>query len=146
MQDYPHHYVVSADALAEGPVGVNSKGVDTLATASPPQFGGPEGYWSPESMLVASVANCFILTFRAIARASRLVWNSLECSCEGILDRVDRKTRFTEYHLKATLHLPAGSNEVKARKILEKANSNCLVTNSLNGTEYVDAMIIVADT
>jgi len=146
MQDYPHHYEVSADARAEGPVSVKSDGLDPLATTSPPQFGGPEGYWSPESMLVASVANCFILTFRAIARASRLEWNSLECSCEGILDRVDGKTRFTEYHLKATLHLPAGSNEVKAHKILEKANSNCLVTNSLNGTEYVDALIVVADT
>ena len=145
MQDYPHHYVVSADARAEGPVGVKGEGLETLATTSPPQFGGPEGYWSPETMLVASVANCFILTFRAIARASRLEWNSLECSCEGILDRVDRKTRFTEYHLKATLHLPPGSNEVKAHKILEKANSNCLVTNSLNGTEYVDALIVVAD-
>jgi len=146
MQDYPHHYEVSADARAEGPVSVKSDGLDPLATTSPPQFGGPEGYWSPESMLVASVANCFILTFRAIARASRLEWNSLECSCEGILDRVDGKTRFTEYHLKATLHLPAGSNQVKAHKILEKANSNCLVTNSLNGTEYVDALIVVADT
>jgi organic hydroperoxide reductase OsmC/OhrA len=146
MQDYPHHYEVSADARAEGPVSVKSDGLDPLATTSPPQFGGPEGYWSPESMLVASVANCFILTFRAIARASRLEWNSLKCSCEGILDRVDGKTRFTEYHLKATLHLPAGSNEVKAHKILEKANSNCLVTNSLNGTEYVDALIVVADT
>jgi len=113
MQDYPHHYVVSADAQAEGPVGVNSEGVETLATTSPPQFGGPEGYWSPETMLVASVA---------------------------------KKTRFTEYHLKVTLHLPALSNEVKARRILEKANSNCLVTNSLNGTEYVDAMVIIADT
>ena len=49
------------------------------------------------------------------------------------------KTRFTEFHLKATLHLPAGSNEAKARKILDKANSNCLITNSLNGIEYLDA-------
>jgi organic hydroperoxide reductase OsmC/OhrA len=145
MQDYPHHYKLRADALAEGPVNVGSEGLETLATTSPPQFGGPEGSWSPETMLVASVANCFILTFRAIARASRFEWSSLDCSVDGVLDRVDRKTHFTEYHVKATLHLPAGSDETKARRILDKSNSNCLITNSLNGIEYLDATVIIAD-
>jgi uncharacterized OsmC-like protein len=145
MQDYPHHYRLEADARAEGPVRVGGKGLETLPTTAPPQFGGPEGHWSPETMLVASVANCLILTFRAIARASRFEWNSLDCSVDGILDRVDQKTRFTEFHVKATLHLPAGSDETKARKILDKANSNCLVTNSLNGIEYLDATVIIAD-
>ena len=145
MQDYPHHYKLRADALAEGPVNVGGKGLETLATTSPPQFGGPEGSWSPETMLVASVANCFILTFRAIARASRFEWNSLDCSVDGVLDRGDRKTHFTEYHVKATLHLPAGSNETKARRILDKSNTNCLITNSLNGIEYLDATVIIAD-
>ncbi len=145
MQDYPHHYKLEADARAEGPVSGGGKDLETLATTSPPQFGGPEGHWSPETMLVASVANCLILTFRAIARASRFEWSSLDCSVNGILDRVDRKTRFTEFHVKATLHLPAGSNETKARKILDKANSNCLVTNSLNGIEYLNATVIIAD-
>jgi len=145
MQDYPHHYKLRADALAEGPVNVSGEGLETIATTSPPQFGGPEGSWSPETMLVASVANCFILTFRAIARASRFEWSSLDCSVDGVLDRVDRKTHFTEYHVKATLHLPAGSNETKARRILDKANSNCLITNSLNGIEYLDATVIIAD-
>ncbi len=145
MQDYPHLYELRADARADGPVSVGGKGLETLSTTSPPQFGGPEGYWSPETMLVASVANCLILTFRAIARASRFEWSSLDCSVDGILDRVDRKTRFTEFHVKATLRLPAGSDETKARKILDKSNSNCLITNSLNGVEYLDATVIIAD-
>ena len=145
MQDYPHHYAVNADARAEGPVNVGGEGLETIATTSPPQFDGPEGYWSPETMLMASVANCFVLTFRAIARASRLEWSSLDCSVDGILDRVDRKLSFTEYHIKATLHVPAGSDETKARRILEKANSNCLITNSLNGIEYVDTTVIIAN-
>ena len=45
----------------------------------------------------------------------------------------------------ATLHLPAGSDETKARRILDKANSHCLITNSLNGIEYLDATVIIAD-
>jgi organic hydroperoxide reductase OsmC/OhrA len=143
MQDYPHSYVVKADALEEGSVKISSEGLETLETNSPPQFGGPDGFWSPESMLVASVANCFILTFRAIARASRFEWDSLDCSVNGILDRDERKTRFTQYHLRVILHVPAGSNEIKARKILDKSNANCLITNSLNGVEFLDATVII---
>jgi organic hydroperoxide reductase OsmC/OhrA len=145
MQDFPHHYSINADASTEGTVRVGGEGLQSLATSSPPEFGGPEGYWSPETMLVAAVANCYILTFRAIARASRLEWHSLSCSVDGVLDRIDRTTRFTEYHVKAVLHLPPGGNEVKARKLLDKANTGCLITNSLNGIEYVDTKVIVVD-
>jgi organic hydroperoxide reductase OsmC/OhrA len=31
------------------------------------QLGGPGGQWSPETLLVAAAAECFILTFRAVA-------------------------------------------------------------------------------
>jgi organic hydroperoxide reductase OsmC/OhrA len=145
MLEYPHHYRVNADGSSEGTVSVNSEGLQSLLTTSPPEFGGPQGFWSPETLLIAAIANCFVLTFRAVARASRFEWHTLNCSVDGVLDRVDRKTRFTEYHVKAILHVPPGSNEEKARKLLDKANSGCLITNSLNGTEYVDAKVIVVD-
>ena len=32
-----------------------------------------------------------MLTFRAIARASRLEWNTIECTATGTLDRVERR-------------------------------------------------------
>ena len=144
-QELPHHYLVNADASSEGTVSVNSEGLQALPPTSPPQFGGPDGYWSPETLLIASIANCYILTFRAVARASRFEWHALSCSVDGVLDRVDRKLRFTEYHVKAILHVPPGYNEEKARKLLDKANSGCLITNSLNGTEYVDVKVIVVD-
>lgn len=145
MHDLPHHYLVNADAQAEGTVAVNSTGLQSLATTAPPEFGGPEGYWSPETLLVASIANCYILTFRAVARAARFEWHSLSCSVDGVLDRVDRKTQFTEFHVKAILHVAPGSNEKKALKLLEKANSGCLITNSLKGRELVDSKVIVID-
>ncbi len=145
MQDFPHHYEIRADGGADGPVNVSGKGLETLSTTSPPEFGGPEGYWSPETMLVASVANCFILTFRAIALASRFEWTSMDCSVDGVLDRVERKISFTKYRLKATLYLPSGSDEAKARKLLDKVSANCLIINSLNGIEQLDATVVIAD-
>ena len=72
MQEFPHHYVAAASAESEGSVEVTSPGLESLETAGPAEFGGPGDLWSPETLLVAAVADCFILGFRAIARAARL--------------------------------------------------------------------------
>ncbi len=145
MQDYPHHYVVSADAQAEGAVEVSSEGLETLASMPPAEFDGPGDRWSPETFLVAAVADCFILTFRAIARASKFEWNSVSCKVEGLLDRVDRVTRFTDYHVRVVLHVPPGTDAHKAERMVEKSEHVCLVTNSLNGQSHLDTTIIVDD-
>jgi peroxiredoxin-like protein len=132
MQQYPHHYPVSATARTEGNITTSSPELPDLLCAPPAQFGGPGDQWSPETLLVAAVADCFILTFRAIARASRLSWEDLRCDTEGVLDRVDGVTRFTRFVVRAQLTLPAGGDAEKARRLLEKAEHNCLITSSLS--------------
>jgi len=143
MQDYPHHYVVKAGAPTEGIIEVSSKGLDTLSTLAPAEFGGPGDLWSPETFLVAAVADCFILTFRAVARGSRFAWNSVNCEVDGILDRVDNVTRFTEFHVRVTLHVPAGTDMDKAERLIEKSDAVCLVTNSLNGQTVLTSDIVI---
>ncbi len=64
---------------------------------------------------MASVADCFILTFRAIARASKLDWIDLDCEAEGKLEKDVKLTRFTAFHLRATLRIPEGERVEKAR-------------------------------
>mgnify|MGYP003339189807 CR=1 FL=1 len=55
------------------------------------------------SLLCAAVADCFVLSFRAVARASKLDWTHLDCHVEGTLDRAEGTTRFTRYLTRATL-------------------------------------------
>jgi len=144
MQDLPHHYKVGASAGPDGDVDLASEGLDTLRSAAPVEFGGPGGRWSPESLLVAAVADCFILTFRAIARASKLSWTSLQCEVEGTLARSEGKTRFTEFAIRATLHAPSDIDEEKALRMLEKAETGCLVTNSLSSATHLHAAVVRA--
>lgn len=132
MHQFPHHYRVQAGGTAEGPVRVACEGVPDIATHAPPEFDGPPGYWSPEGLLVASVADCYILSFRAAARASRLAWASLAVDVEGVLERVDGVTRFTRFRIAPRLVLAAEASETLAQAVLQKAKSLCLVTNSLN--------------
>lgn len=144
MQDLPHHYQVSAQSGPEGDVGLQTAGVPTLPSAAPVEFGGPGGRWSPESLLVAAVADCFVLSFRAVARASRLPWTGLQCDVQGTLARADGKTRFTEFSIQATLQLPVDGDADKARTLLAKAESSCLITNSMTATTHLRAVVEVA--
>jgi peroxiredoxin-like protein len=130
MEPFPHRYGVDATARAERVV-LSAPGLPELSSAAPSQFGGPGDQWSPETLLVAAAADCFILTFAAIAQASKLQWKSLSCRAEGVLDRVDGVTRFTALALHARLTVPPGVDVEKAKRLLEKAERNCLITNSL---------------
>jgi len=144
MQDLPHRYTVAALSRAEGEITLESARLPSLASAAPAEFGGPGDRWSPETLLVAAVADCFALTFRAIARASKLEWVSLRCEVEGTLDRVDRVMQFTSFQVRAALRVPPGSDAARARSLLEKAEKSCLITNSLKGASHLEASVELA--
>ena len=132
MQPLPHHYRVTASGRAAGAVALATPGVPALDTHAPPEFGGPEGHWSPETLLVGSIADCYVLSFRAVARASKLEWLDLEVAASGVLDRSEGVTRFVSFTVAPQLTLQGDSQASLARTVLEKAKRACLITNSLN--------------
>jgi organic hydroperoxide reductase OsmC/OhrA len=104
-----------------------------LSTAPPKAFDGPGDVWSPETLLVAAIADCYILTFRGVARAAKFDWNDLKCEVEGVLERVAGVTRFSGYTNRATLTVKPGADHMKGEELLERAERVCLVNNSLLG-------------
>ena len=144
MQDLPHHYVVTASAEGANNVVLSSDGIPNLETAGPPQFGGPGDVWSPETLLVGAVADCFILSFRAIARKAKLDWVTLECEVDGELDKLDGFTQFTALTTKATLTISDEKHLKKAEVILEKAEKYCLVTNSMKADSHLETNVLVS--
>jgi organic hydroperoxide reductase OsmC/OhrA len=131
MQKLPHRYMVTAADRGRGDFALASDFLPPLDAAAPAEFDGPGDRWSPETLLVGAVAGCFVLTFRAVARASNVSWTSLDCTVDGTLDRIDRATQFTRFDLRARLAVPPGTDAETARRALEKAERTCLITNSL---------------
>ena len=142
MQKFPHNYHAQAHGLPTGSISINSEGLTAFDLAAPIQFDGPGDKWSPEDLLIASVASCLILTFRAIANASKFEWSELTCEAKGTLDMVDRKTQFTEIFIHATLKT-SFDDEEKALKLLEKAENHCLITNSLTAQIHLESNISI---
>jgi uncharacterized OsmC-like protein len=98
---------------------------------------------SPETFLVAAVADCLVLTFRAVAKAAKITWANVFCDATGVVDRSDGITRFTEVRLHVRLTVPFGGDAEKARKVIEKAEKGCLIGNSLKCAPIIDAEVIV---
>jgi organic hydroperoxide reductase OsmC/OhrA len=144
MQDFPHRYSVAAISRTEGDVSLESAGLPALASAAPAEFDGPGDRWSPETLLVGAIADCFTLGFRAIARASKLEWVSLRCQVEGTLERVERVMQFTGFEVRASLRVPPGTDPQRARSLLEKAEKTCLISNSLKGKSHLETSVEVA--
>jgi organic hydroperoxide reductase OsmC/OhrA len=137
MHPFPHRYVVNAAVRPDGDVPLSTAGVRIIESAPPKEFDGPGNQWSPEGLLTAAVADCFVLTFRALAAASKFPWISLESSTQGTLDRVDGRMRFTRFDTHAKLQLAEGADVERAKKLLERAELTCLVANSLNSERHL---------
>ena len=110
MHPFPHNYSVRALAAPGGVVTVRSKDLEDIQSTAPPEFNGPPGNWSPETLLVASVVDCFVLQFRAIAAASKLEWLEIDCAANGVLEKTEQGLCFTRIDLEVGLRVPQGAN------------------------------------
>ena len=143
MQALPHQYQVQVTGKSTESLTVSGSNLPDLSVAPPSQFGGPGDKWSPEDLLMASISSCFVLSFRAIARASKLNWSSIECHSEGVLDRVEGITQFTTVVTKVNLVIAANESIEKAELLLHKADKSCLVSNSLTTETALECVVTI---
>ena len=141
MKPMPHLYEVRITGSATGYATVSAAGLPDLVSAPPADFDGPGDAWSPEDLLVASVATCFTFTLRAVARASKVEFASLKASVAGTLDRKEGVTRFTELVIRAAMTIPPGGDKERALRVMEKAEKSCLVTASLSTPVRLEAEV-----
>ncbi len=141
MHSFPHNYQVSAQASSEGDVVLSANGLVDIASQPPAEFDGPGDRWSPESLLMAAIADCFTLSFRAIAAASKIPFNDLSVTVDGELSMVERKMLFTNVKIDADLKIPSDVDAGRAERLLNMAEQACLVTNSLSVECHLNATV-----
>jgi len=111
-------------------------GKPPVEVATPPEFKGHEGIWSPEDLYVAAVNSCIMTTFLAFAGRAGLAFEGYESEAEGALEFVDERLVFTKIVVRPRVTLGPGADRKQAEEILHKAEKNCLVSNSLR-TEVI---------
>ncbi|HIP75827.1 MAG TPA: OsmC family peroxiredoxin [Psychromonas hadalis] len=143
MQKLPHIYHVTSDALPDSNLKCSSHRLANIEVAPPEEFGGPGDHWSPETLFMSALSNCYILSFKAVSKALKLDWIDISCDSEGILDRAERTTRFVKVTNNVKLTIKDEDDREKAEKLLEKAEHICLVSNSINAELVLEFEISV---
>jgi peroxiredoxin-like protein len=119
----------------------------SLEVASPPEFGGPGGIWSPEHLFVASISTCLMTTFSAIADIARLEVLQYHDEPTGHLLRGDdRLYRMDRVTLRPKVVVSDESKVDQAMRLLEKAENVCLISRSVASEIRLEATVMVAET
>lgn len=110
-----------------------------LEVDAPPEFKGHEGVWTPEHLFVAAVNSCFMTTFLAIAENSKLEFVSFSADAKGKLEKLEGQGFImTEVVLRPKLLVSHARDLERAGRILEKAEKNCLISNSIKTETRLD--------
>jgi organic hydroperoxide reductase OsmC/OhrA len=126
-----HRYGVRTQYGGPQNLALEAPGKPVLRVASPPEFrNGIRGVWSPEELLVGSLAACYELTVVAIAEYKGLPLHAIQIDATGHVERKDSRYRFVLFELDVELETDAG-REREAEHVAEVANERCLVGSAL---------------
>ena len=128
-------YETEVEWVGERRGNLRSANLPALEVVAPPEFQGHEGRWTPEHLYVASVSSCFMTTFLAIAQNSKLEIVSFSVAAKGKLERIEGAGhQVIQIVLKPRLMIRNSRDLERASRILEKAERNCLISNSIKTT------------
>ncbi len=130
----PHYYNVNINWISDRKGELYSPELNSkIEVVTPPQFPkGIDGIWSPEHLFTAAVNSCYMTTFLSIAENSKLEFTSFNSSAKGKLEQVDGKFLMTEILIEPILIIKNESDKEKAERILQKSETTCLISNSIN--------------
>jgi len=111
---------------------VGSPSLKSFSVSTSPEFGGPEGEWSPEHLFLCSITSCFMSTYLSIVNKMKIENTGFECSSTGQVEVVDGKYKFTYIHIYPKAFVGNDADVEKARVALEKTKKYCLISNSVS--------------
>ena len=127
-----YHYKATAKWTGGKRMRLRVKKQPKLEISTPPEFGGPDGFLSPEDLFVASACTCYITTFFAMAERASLNYEDFTCRAEGTLEKLEGKGfQFTKIDLYPELTIGDEEEEKWAERVLEMSKKYCLATNSM---------------
>ena len=138
-----HHYAVSTTwtgNLGSGTSGyrdysrdvtVTAEGRPDLLGSADKAFRGDPERWNPEDLLVASLAQCHLLSFLHIAVNHGVVVTAYRDDASGTMEQRGIGGRFTEVVLRPQVELADPEHEPLLPQLHEEAHEACFVASSV---------------
>ena len=144
MENEYNHRVVAWWTSGQTGLAKSDSAPNAIHFAAPAQFGGLEGRWTPEDLLMSALASCFTTTFHAIAGSARFDYTDLEVEAEGIVQKAGSAYTFVEIVLRPSLTIPDEEKRERASTLLQKAKELCLVSRALSTAQTFEIKIKVS--
>ena len=109
-------------------------------------FRGDPSLPNPEDLLMAALSACHFLSYVAYCARDGVNVIAYEDEATGIMERVDRVTKFTDVLLRPRVTVAPGSDVEKAKALHEKAHRACFIANSVNFPVRNEPEILVTAT
>lgn len=88
----------------------------TLKVATPPEFQGHPGIWTPEDLYVASANACLMSTFINYGRQEKGAFTAYECEGKGTLEMMDGRLILTNIVLSPKITIAPDAGEADAQE------------------------------
>ena len=132
MEDAHRFHVLAWWASGFTGIAKSGSAPNAIHFTAPPAFGGIDGRWTAEDLLLCAVASCYTTTFRALANNSKFEYTDLQVEANGTISKVESGYSFTEILVRAHLTIASSENPARAVKLLHKAEGLCLVSRTLS--------------
>ena len=113
---------------------------------APTEFGGLEGRWTPEELLLAAVAACYTTTLRAIAGTAKFDFTDLQVEASGTIRKTDSGYNFTQIIVRPNLKIACADEREKALDLLKRAEKLCLVSRAIGTTLKFEPQLEIINT
>lgn len=131
VKDSHEYRVVAWWASGRTGLAKSDSAPNSIHFTAPLPFGGLEGRWTPEDLLLCGVASCFTTTFRALAEKSRWEYADLQVEAMGKVEKADSGYTFSHMSLRPHLRVLSELDNARGLDLLRKAESLCLVSRAL---------------
>ena len=130
-----HRYRVSA-WWTSGRTGLakSDSAPNAIHFTAPTEFGGLEGRWTPEELLLASVAGCYTTTLRALAATAKFDFTDLQVEAGGTVRKAESGYHFTGIVVRANLKVASLEDRTRVLDLLQRAEELCLISRALGNT------------
>jgi organic hydroperoxide reductase OsmC/OhrA len=123
---------------------VSSHALKSFSVSTSPEFGGPEGEWSPEHLFLSSIISCFMSTYLVFVNKMKIENTGFECTATGQVEIVDGKYKFTYIHIYPKAIVGNDGDVERARVAMEKTKKYCLISNSVNAEIVQHPEVVIA--
>ena len=112
-----------------------------IEIATPPEFKGHSGVWTPEDLFVASVNTCIMTTFLYYADKQGMDFLSYESYAEGVLEKFGNRFMISGIEIKPKILVKQVADIQKVERLIKLSEKNCLISNSIKSKVRVTSEI-----